>query len=154
MIWLESRTGTDSKGDRGGQVMTCAGDSEGKKKHINFFNISFLPPAQNPPFWAPRKIMCLISLGKNAKKGSTSTFSGGGFRVKNGVPTKCLVYCFFFLPLKSANLATKLTLGSHLPVPFWSGGALRAGTLNCTVCPHGVTSWGSPRRETYPLWVG
>ena len=36
--------------------------SRGWKKHINFFNIDFLPPTQNTPFWAPsKKFMCLIS---------------------------------------------------------------------------------------------
>ena len=58
---------------------------KGLKKHVNFFNISFLAPTQNPP---PRKkkIMCLISyfLGKNAKKGPTSTFSGGFWGQKRG----------------------------------------------------------------------
>ena len=46
--------------------------SMGPKKHINFFNINFLVPTQNPPFWAPRKKFDVPHfLGKNAKKGPT-----------------------------------------------------------------------------------
>ena len=35
--------------------------SGGQKKHIIFFNISFLATAQNTRSWAPREKMCLIS---------------------------------------------------------------------------------------------
>ena len=75
--------------------------SRGQKKHKNFFNINFLAPTQNPPFWALRKkFMCLISW-ERTQKGTHINFFGGIFGVRNGVPngpfsaTKSLVYCFF-----------------------------------------------------------
>ena len=36
-------------------------------KHINFFNIIFLPLTQNTSFWIPRKMMCLISWERTQK---------------------------------------------------------------------------------------
>ena len=87
-------------GTRPGEPVT----GKGRKKHINFFNISFLAPTQNPQFWAPRKkFMCLISW-ERAQKGTHINFFGGIFGVKKGVPngrfstTKSLVYCFFPAP--------------------------------------------------------
>ena len=74
---------------------------KGRKKHINFFNINFLHPTRNPPFWAPRKkFMCLISW-ERTQRGTHINFFGGILGVKNGVPNepfsarKSLVYCFF-----------------------------------------------------------
>ena len=49
-----------------------------KGQKINFFNINFLAPTQNPPCWAPRKKVYVPHfVGKNTKKGPTYTFSGG-----------------------------------------------------------------------------
>ena len=49
----------------------------GRKKHINFFNINFLPPTRNPPFWAPRKkFMCLISWERAQKRDPHKLFRG------------------------------------------------------------------------------
>ena len=44
--------------------------TKGRKKHINFSNINFLSPTQNPPFWAPqKKVYVPHFLGKKATKG-------------------------------------------------------------------------------------
>ena len=57
---------------------------KGRKKHINFFNISFLPPPKTPPFWPPRKeFMCLISWERTQKRDPHKLF-GGNFGVLNG----------------------------------------------------------------------
>ena len=71
------------------------------KRTINFFNINFLPPTQNAPFWAPRKkFMCLISWEKTQTRDPHKLFRGG-FLGQKGVPngpfsaTKSLVYCSF-----------------------------------------------------------
>ena len=43
--------------------------NKGRKKHINFFNINFLPPTQNAPLRAPRKkFICASFPGKERKK--------------------------------------------------------------------------------------
>ena len=58
----------------------------GQKKHINFSNINFLSPAQNPPFWAPRKkFMCLISWERAQKRDPHKLF-WGVFGSRKGVP--------------------------------------------------------------------
>ena len=50
---------------------------KGRKKHINFFNINFLAPTQNLPFWAPRKkFMCLISWQRTQKRDPHKLFRG------------------------------------------------------------------------------
>ena len=77
--------------------------NRGRKKHINFFNINFLAPTQNPPFWAPRKkkFMCLISWERTQKRHISINLFGAIWGSKRGVPngpfsaTKSLVYCFF-----------------------------------------------------------
>ena len=73
----------------------------GPTKHINFFNINFLAPTQNTPFWAPRKkFMCLISLERTQKRDPHKHFWGDLWGQK-GVPngpssaTRSLVYCCF-----------------------------------------------------------
>ena len=74
---------------------------KGQKKHINFFNINFLDPARNPPFWAPRKKLCASFPGKGRQNWTHINSFRGILGVKNGVPngpfsaTKSLVYCFF-----------------------------------------------------------
>ena len=46
--------------------------TKGRKKHINFFNINFLAPTQNPPIWGPQKKVDVPHfLGKSVKKGPT-----------------------------------------------------------------------------------
>ena len=53
---------------------------------INFFNINFLPPTQNPEFWAPeKKVMCLISWERTQKRDPHKLFRGG-FWGQNGGP--------------------------------------------------------------------
>ena len=43
----------------------------GQKKHINFFNINFLAPTQNPQFGAPRKkSLCASFPGKERERGT------------------------------------------------------------------------------------
>ena len=75
--------------------------SWGRKKHINFFNINFLAPTQNPPSGPPEKSLCASFPGKEHKKGTHINFFGGIWGVKHGVPngefsaTKSLVYFFF-----------------------------------------------------------
>ena len=62
----------------------------GPKKHINFFNINFLAPTQNTPFWAPRKkFMCLISCERTQKRDPHKLF-WGGFGVKKGGPKRAI----------------------------------------------------------------
>ena len=59
----------------------------GPKRHINFFNINFLAPTQNTPFWTPRKMfMCLISR-ERTQKGTHINFFGGTLGVKRGSQT-------------------------------------------------------------------
>ena len=53
----------------------------GPKKHIDFFNINFLAPTQNTPFWAPEKSLCASFLGKGHKQ-------GGGFWGQKGDPER------------------------------------------------------------------
>ena len=76
--------------------------ARGPKKHINFFNINFLPPAQNTPFWTPRKkLTCLISWERTQKRDPHKLSLRKMFewqkRAANGpfLTTKSLVYCFF-----------------------------------------------------------
>ena len=58
-----------------------------RKKHINFFNINFVAPAQNPNLGPLEKLYVPHFLGKNAKKGPTSTLSGGSSGSKTGSQT-------------------------------------------------------------------
>ena len=82
-----------------GEPLDCS--YRGPKKHKNFFNINFVAPTQNTPFWAPRKkLMCFISWERTQKRDPHKLFRGD-FGFKKGVPngpcsaTKSLVYCFF-----------------------------------------------------------
>ena len=60
-----------------------------KKKHINFFNINFLPPTQNPPCWAPRKkFMCLISWERTQKKDPHKLVWGYFWGQKGAIPER------------------------------------------------------------------
>ena len=101
----------------------------GRKKHINFFNINFMAPTQNPPFWAPRKKFMSHFLGKNAKEAHKHKLFRGNLGVKKGVPnrpfsaTKSLVYCFFpALSFSGTKKEPKPKLLS--PDIFWWGGGL------------------------------
>ena len=61
--------------------------NKGQKKHINFFNINFLSPTQNAPFWAPRKkVYVPLFLGKNAKKEDPQKKFRANFGVQKGAP--------------------------------------------------------------------
>ena len=104
----------------------CAHSVRGRKKHINFFNINFLAPSQNAPFWTPRKkFMCLISWVRTPKRDPHKLF-WEGFWVQKGVPngvfsaTKSLVYCFFSCPYHC--------LWQPMRVPAGSGWHLRMST--------------------------
>ena len=62
--------------------------NRGRKKHINSFNINFLAPTQNPPFWAPRKkFMCLISWERTQKRHININFFGAIWGSKRGSQT-------------------------------------------------------------------
>ena len=52
--------------------------TKGRKKHINFFNINFLVPSQNPHFGPPekKKFMCLISWERTQKGNPHKLFRG------------------------------------------------------------------------------
>ena len=126
----------------------------GRKKHINFFNINFLAPTQNPPFWTPRKkFMCLISW-ERTQKGTPHRLFWADFWVKNGVPngpfsaTKSLVYCFF-PPL---IFETFRTFGTPDPEgqffrDFLASG-LRDSLSRCQRRPSGVCSHLFPREAS------
>ena len=54
-------------------------EPKGDKKHINFLNLSFLHPTQNPHFWGPRKKL-IHFLGKDAKSDPRKHFRGDSFQ--------------------------------------------------------------------------
>ena len=57
----------------------------GRKKHINFCNINFLAPTQEPPFGGPRKkFMCLISWERTQKSDPGELFQGDLWGRKRG----------------------------------------------------------------------
>ena len=61
--------------------------NQGRKKPINLFNINFLAPTQNPPFWTPtKKFMRLISWERTQKKDHINLLGGGTLGVQNLVP--------------------------------------------------------------------
>ena len=75
---------------------------KGRKKHINFFNINFLRPTQNPPVWGPEeKVYMPHFLGRNTKRHPHKLYRRDFWVIKSGVPngpfsaTKNSVYCFF-----------------------------------------------------------
>ena len=54
------------------KCLNIGSETRGPKKHINFFDINFLAPTQNPPLWAPPpKSLCAFFPGKDAEKGPT-----------------------------------------------------------------------------------
>ena len=64
--------------------------SRGPKKHIDFFNINFLAPTQNTPFWAPpKRFMCLISW-KRAQKRDPHKLFRGTFGGQKGGPKRAI----------------------------------------------------------------
>ena len=72
------------------------------KKHINFFNINFLPPTQNAQFWALRKkFMCLISWERTQKRNPHKLFRGEIWRQKGG-PKRAILGCKKFSLLFSS----------------------------------------------------
>ena len=79
----------------------------GQKKHMNFFNASFLhPPPKKNHFGPRKKSLCASFSGKERKKGTHINFWGAILAVKKGVPngpfwtTKIELIVFFFsLPL-------------------------------------------------------
>ena len=107
----------------------------GQTKHINFFNINFLAPTQNPRFWTPRKkFMCLISWERTQKRHININFSGGFGGSKtaclNGPlwATKSLVYCFFLLfPIFGPSGWDWPRSGE--PWSSWEGGTVVAGMI-------------------------
>ena len=151
MIWSERRAGTDSRGDRGGQTIPvpetqpillgnsgfCKIKGSPERCRFRFFPFFFFPFSSVFsvffdffPFPFVLFFCCF--------------FSG----------SECFPFLFCFLPLyfqkKKGEILfarpllqnpEKLTFGSRLPVPFWSG---EARTLNCILCPMVVTLWGSP----------
>ena len=90
-------------------------------RRTSVFNINFLAPTRNTPFWAPsKKFMCLISWERTQTRDPHKLFRGD-FGGQKGGPkraiffsfaTKSLVYCFF----------PALSLGppSVFPDMFWS----------------------------------
>ena len=68
------------------QIFRIANSIRGRKKHINFFNINFLPPTQNPPFCTPppKKLMCLISWERMQKRDPHKLFRGDLWGQKRG----------------------------------------------------------------------
>ena len=74
----------------------CKTFEQGKKKHMDLFNINCLHTTQNPPFWPPVPHF----LGKNAKRDTHRLFRGDygvtrGFHTGRFWATKSLVHCFF-----------------------------------------------------------
>ena len=73
----------------GPSVQNGVENDKGRKKHINFFNISFWPPPKTPHFGPPEKSLCASFPGKERIKGTHINFFGGfsGFqkRVPNGL---------------------------------------------------------------------
>ena len=95
--------------------------------------VNFLAPTQNTPLSAPRKkLLCLISWEKDAKKGPTQTFSKGILGPKNGAPngpllaTKSWVYCFF------PALTQVLSSGRRSHVLLFLGSPLTSTLPTCT----------------------
>ena len=68
------------------------GLGKGQKKHINFFNVNFLHPPQNTPFWAPRKKKLYVHhfQEKTSKKGTHINFFGATLGVKKGGPKRAI----------------------------------------------------------------
>ena len=101
--------------------------AKGPKKNINFFNINFLAPTRNTPFWVPRKkFMCLISWERTHKRDPHKLF-GGDFWGQKGGPKRAIFghkkssLLFFFLPLqarktKKSEKVTKTNLQIPHPV--------------------------------------
>ena len=98
------------------------------KKHINFFNISFLAPAQNTPFWAPRKSLCASFPGKGRKRGTHKNFFEEILGSKTGSQTahfrlRKVEFIVFFLSLKTvpAVLVPLSVSGKTVPTVLVSG---------------------------------
>ena len=51
--WMRRVGGGVGRGKGTGKSMRTRLSNRAKKKHINFFNVNFLPPTQNAPFVAP-----------------------------------------------------------------------------------------------------
>ena len=87
---------------RGGGLLPLSDSNKGRKKHMNFFNINFLPPTQKHLILGPPETsLCASFPGKGRKKRDPHKLFRGDFWVKKGVPnrpfsaTKSLVYCSF-----------------------------------------------------------
>ena len=130
---------------------------KGPKKHINFFNINFLAPTQNAPFWVPRKSLCASFPGKGRKKGTHINFFGrilGSKGAPNGPfpATKSSVYCFFPALIPSKPLVWGHNKGvarlfRFVPISSSSSGLFRF-FWNTRICSDLLWSGVAPANQT------